>query len=78
MFFCVKYRNAGKLSSHLWFFKGFCEEFQPHYCMLIDCGLEPHEDAMWNFFLALETDETIGGVCGFMGLKPEREYDDDG
>lgn len=25
IFYCVKYKNSGKLSSHLWFFKGFCE-----------------------------------------------------
>ena len=25
MFFCVKFRNGGKLHSHLWFFRGFCE-----------------------------------------------------
>jgi len=29
--FCVKARNGGKLNSHLWFFRGFCELIQPHY-----------------------------------------------
>ena len=77
-FFCVKYRNAQKLSSHLWFFHGFCKLFDPHYTVLIDCGLSPHEDAMWNFFCALEYDKTIGGCCGFMGCKPERTTDDYG
>jgi chitin synthase len=24
LFMCVKYKNAGKLSSHNWFFNGFC------------------------------------------------------
>lgn len=24
LFLCVKYKNAGKLSSHNWFFNGFC------------------------------------------------------
>ena len=26
----------------------------------------------------METDLYIGGVCGFMGLRPERVYDDHG
>ena len=25
IFFCVKYRNNQKLSSHNWFFNGFCK-----------------------------------------------------
>lgn len=25
MFFCIKYKEAGKLNSHNWFFNGFCE-----------------------------------------------------
>lgn len=27
IFFVVKYKNAQKLSSHNWFFNGFCKEF---------------------------------------------------
>ena len=29
MFFGVKHKNAGKLSSHLLFFEGFCKLFDP-------------------------------------------------
>ena len=24
LYFCIKYKNSGKLSSHNWFFNGFC------------------------------------------------------
>ena len=27
IFFVIKYKNAQKLSSHNWFFNGFCKEF---------------------------------------------------
>lgn len=29
MFFCVKHKNEGKLSSHMLFFEGFCKLFDP-------------------------------------------------
>lgn len=31
---CVKQRNGGKLNSHLWFFRGFCELVQPRYTVV--------------------------------------------
>lgn len=74
----MKYKNRGKLNSHLWFFSGFCEYADPKYCILLDCGLETDEKAIYNFFLAMETDDNIGGVCGFMGLEPERTIDESG
>ena len=29
-------------------------------------------------FISMETDKNIGGVCGYMGLKPERNTDEAG
>jgi chitin synthase len=78
MFYCVRHKNGGKLSSHLWFFSGFCELFNPDYTVLMDCGLKPGGTSLFNFYLAMEADKNIGGTCGFMGLKPENVYDDAG
>lgn len=44
----------------------------------MDCGLEPGPRAIYDFFLAMETDEYIGGVCGYMGLRVENVYDEAG
>lgn len=41
LFMCVKYKNSGKLSSHNWFFNGFCKELKPKYAVLLDVGLKP-------------------------------------
>lgn len=41
LFMCVKYKNAGKLSSHNWFFNGFCQELKPQFAILLDVGLRP-------------------------------------
>ena len=76
MFLCSKFKNGGKLSSHLWFFRGFCETLTPKYCTLLDCGLETSPWAIWKFFQSMECEPVIGGVCGYMGLRIERVYDD--
>ena len=50
VFMAVKLQNAGKLSSHLWFLRGFCEMFNPFYIALIDCGTIPAKDSIYKIF----------------------------
>ncbi|KAL4499711.1 hypothetical protein ABPG72_017251 [Tetrahymena utriculariae] len=76
-FSVFKHLNAKKLSSHLWFFEGFCRQFQPKYCALVDVGTIPDQFGLVNMFKALEADKSIGGVCGFMGLKSPKENKQD-
>jgi len=76
VFFTIKIMNKGKLSSHLWFFQGFCKTFNPDYCTVIDCGTKPEKEGVFNFFRALETEPDIGGVCGYMGVRMENEAAD--
>ena len=33
--------NGKKLSSHLWFFEGFCRYLQPEFVVLLDVGTTP-------------------------------------
>jgi len=72
LFVCVKYRNAGKLSSHNWFFNGFCKELNPKYSILLDVGLKPAPDALYKMYYHLKNNPKVGGVCGFMKLKIEK------
>ena len=44
----------------------------------MDCGLEPRENSIWKMFISMETDKNIGGVCGYMGLKPQKNTNDAG
>jgi len=69
MFFCVKHRNQGKLSSHMLFFEGFCKLFDPEYCMLTDVGVKPQKDAIYKMYQHMEKNPKCGGVCGYMGLR---------
>ncbi|EAR87998.1 chitin synthase (macronuclear) [Tetrahymena thermophila SB210] len=69
VFSAFKHLNSKKLSSHLWFFEGFCQQFKPKYCALVDVGTLPAKDGLVKFYMALEGNDKIGGVCGFLGLE---------
>lgn len=64
LIFCVKQKNKRKLNSHLWFFGGFCEFFQPKFVMLIDVGTQPHPNSLFLLYEALETQNDLAGCCG--------------
>lgn len=73
LFICAKYKNSGKLSSHNWFFNGFCKELNPKYTILMDVGLVPKPLAIVKMITEMKRDETIGGVCGYMCLREEKD-----
>ncbi len=75
IFLAAKYKNAGKLSSHNWFFNGFCKELKPKYAILLDVGLRPAEDALFKMYNYMHKNPKVGGVCGYMKLKVERVED---
>ena len=72
LFLCTKYKNAGKLSSHNWFFNGFCKELRPEYAVLLDVGLRPEGTAILKMYKHMKNNRNIGGVCGYMSLKMEK------
>jgi len=74
LFLCVKYKNSGKLSSHNWFFNGFChkEILCPKYAILLDTGLRPQHSAIFKMYHYMKKHPDVGGVCGYMKLKLEK------
>lgn len=68
MFFIFKHLNGKKLSSHAWFFEGFCRYLSPEFCVLLDVGTVPDKQGIANFVKALRSDINIGGVSGFMNI----------
>jgi chitin synthase len=72
LFMCVKYKNSGKLSSHNWFFNGFCKELKPKFAVLLDVGLRPDEVALYKMYCYMKSHLKVGGVCGYMSLKIEQ------
>lgn len=62
--FAIKHHNAGKLNSHLFFFRGFCEYLKPKYTVLLDIGTETLGGATCKIINVLEKNQTIGGMCG--------------
>lgn len=77
LFMVTKYKNGGKLSSHSWFFNGFCQELKPEFAVLLDVGLAPEPDALVKMVMHMQKKERVGGVCGYMGLKIERVEDEE-
>ena len=65
---CVKQYNKRKLNTHLWFFGGFCELFQPKYVMLLDVGTKPLPGSLFYLYEAMVLDPRIAGCCG--EIKP--------
>ncbi len=72
LFMCVKYKNGGKLSSHNWFFNGFCKELNPSYTILMDVGLKPEKESIYRMYYHMKNNPDVGGVCGYMRLKIEQ------
>lgn len=64
---CFKHLNGTKLSSHLWFFQGFCRQFNPEICILLDVGTKPSPKGILKLIAAFE-DKNCGGVTGFMSV----------
>lgn len=62
--FCVKHKNKRKLNTHLWFFGGFCEFFNPKYVMLIDVGTMPLPNSLFYLYEAMATQDDLAGCCG--------------
>ena len=52
-----KHLNGKKISSHMWFFEGFCRFLKPKYCCLIDVGTVPHKLGLVNYFRFMESDK---------------------
>jgi chitin synthase len=64
---CFKHTNGTKLSSHLWFFEGFCRHINPQFCVLLDVGTEPDPRGIVNLIKAFQ-DPNIGGATGLMSV----------
>jgi chitin synthase len=62
--FCIKHRNQGKIESHKWFFKGFCEYMNPRYTQIIDCGSIPLWNSISHIIMHMELFTQVGGACG--------------
>ena len=73
VFFCIKHTNAGKIESHLWFFKGLCGFLEPEMCQLVDVGTVPLPRSISTLFLYMDRNSEVGGCCGEIEVMyPER------
>ena len=74
--FVIKHLNRGKIESHLWYFKGFCQQLNPNFCFIIDAGTV----ALWNsisrIIFYMEAFPQVGGASGEIEcMLPEKNAD---
>jgi chitin synthase len=74
--FVIKHKNRSKIESHLWFFKGFCNQLNPTFSFIIDAGTI----ALWNsisrMILYMEVDPQVGGCAGEIEVMlPDKNED---
>ena len=60
----IKHHNAGKLNSHLFFFRGICKYLEPKYTILLDIGTRPVSGAITKLLSNMELNPSVGGICG--------------
>jgi chitin synthase len=73
IFSCFKHLNGTKLSSHLWFFEGFCRLLKPEFIVLLDVGTQPDATGVVNLIKGFYNnngtqDEDVGGTTGLMSV----------
>jgi len=74
--FVMKHRNQGKIESHKWFFKGFCEYMNPEFTQIIDCGSIPLWNSISYIIMHMESFPDVGGAWGEIEwLIPEKKED---
>ena len=74
--FVIKHLNRGKIESHLWYFKGFCQQLNPEFCFIIDAGTV----ALWNsisrIIFYMEAFPQVGGASGEIEcMLPDKNAD---
>ena len=73
----IKHKNQGKIESHKWFFKGFCEYMKPKYIQIIDCGSIPLWNSISSIIWHMETIPDVGGAWGEIEVMlPDKKEDD--
>jgi chitin synthase len=69
----VKEKNKGKLDSHWWFFKIFCEKLNPEYCFQLDVGTAPGPESLYLFWKYLGKNKNIGAAASRVHVPGSRK-----
>jgi chitin synthase len=65
LLFCLKERNASKLNSHRWLFRGFAPVLNPHVIIQVDVGTRPKTlDSLYRLWKPFDRNPQIAGSCG--------------
>ena len=74
--FVIKHNNKGKIESHLWFFKGFCNTVRPKYATIIDAGTIPLWKSISRLTFFWEINQKVGGAWGEIEVMLNSKHED--
>ncbi|MFT7560126.1 MAG: chitin synthase [Flavobacteriales bacterium] len=66
----VKKINAGKLDSHWWYYRVFCELYIPEYVFQLDAGSVVTDNALRSMVEIFDTQPDVGGLAS--SIRPEK------
>ncbi len=72
---CIKTTNKGKLDSHWWFFKIICAAYNPKYCLQMDAGTAPKQDAVFNSVESFKNNPKAGAIASMILISPVKSFD---
>jgi cellulose synthase/poly-beta-1,6-N-acetylglucosamine synthase-like glycosyltransferase len=64
LIFLMKEKNAGKVSSHWWFFEAIAACLDPKYCVFFDVGTRPLRNCCFHIYRCFERNGQITGISG--------------
>lgn len=74
-FLCVKMQSSGEINTLKWFFKGFCEFFQPDYCIVTKAGVRIASNSIFKIFTTFESNTQVGAINGYTSYSAEPVHD---
>jgi chitin synthase len=72
--FLLKEKNAKKINSHRWFFRGICRTLVPNVTVLIDVGTAPSNHSIYHLWKAFDVDQDVAGACGEIAVMKGKAW----
>lgn len=76
LYVAIKEKNRGKLNSHWWFYKLFCNTIQPKYCIQIDTGVILKPNSMNEIKNYFDEHDDVGAATIRLMLPDLDNYSD--
>jgi chitin synthase len=76
MLFRVNNKRTNRFQCHRWFLEVFCGLLSPNICILLDAGILPGLDSIYNMWRAMDTYTSCGTTISQVNIVLKRGYRD--